>query len=84
MIKFGWVELEKTKAVEEEKEEERRWQHHSAHFAVFQKITTFEPNRIFKRGQRHRLALFQQIIWADSRERSSIGSAVRRVRKSVL
>ena len=81
--------MKKTKALEEErrrtkKEEERRWQQISAHFAVFQKITTFEPDRIFKRGQRHRLALFQQIIWADSRERSSIGSAVRRVRKSGL
>ena len=43
MIKFGWVELEKTKALEE-----RRWQHHSAHFAVFQKTTTFEPEPNFK------------------------------------
>ena len=58
MIKFGWVELEKTKALEEERRR-RRWQHHSAHFAVFQKITTFEPDRIFKRAKRHRVACFQ-------------------------
>ena len=59
MIKIGWVELEKTKALEEER---RRWQHHSAHFTVFQKITTFEPDRIFKRAKQHRVAYFQQII----------------------
>ena len=50
-------ELEEEREIKE-LEEERRWQQNSAHFGDFKKITTFDPDRIFTRGKRQRLAYF--------------------------
>ena len=50
IIKIGRVEREKIEALEEE--DRRRWQRNSAHFDVFQKFISFDPDGIFERSRR--------------------------------